>query len=136
MRVACLEPRTMAGNMQQVVSCGLDGDDPNVGEIRGSSTDDIACWFIDSDYNDGSFFGCNAYSTGANEPDKKLQRAVEAEIDENVWAILYGAVGRPFDAPTTGRIAVKVISHHGDELLKVCEVSSEPLHAPVSAEAT
>jgi len=98
---------------------GLDVYDPTTGEIRSSSTDDIPCWFIDTDYNEESFFVRHAYFTGADEPYKKLQRALKAEIDEDAWASPYSTVGRPFDPPSTGKIAVKVINHYGDEVLKV-----------------
>ena len=104
--------------------CGLDVYDPTTGEIRSSSTDDIACWFIDSDYNEESFFVRHAYFTGADEPYKKLQRALKAEIDEAAWSTRYATVSRPFDPPSTGKIAVKVINHYGDEVLKVYSVSA------------
>ena len=97
----------------------LDVYDPITGEIRSSSTDYIACWFIDSDYNEESFFVRHAHFTGADEPYKKLQRALKAEIDEDAWSTLYSTVSRPFEVPSTGRIAVKVINHYGDEVLKV-----------------
>jgi adenine-specific DNA-methyltransferase len=98
---------------------GLDVYDPTTGEIRSSSTDDIACWFIDTMYNGESFFVRHAYFTGAEEPYEKLQRALRADIDEAAWSSLYSTVSRPFDVPDTGRIAVKVINHYGDEVLKV-----------------
>jgi len=98
---------------------GVDVYDPTTGEIRSSSTDDIACWFIDTDYNGESFFVRHAYFTGADEPYEKLQRALRAEIDEAAWRSLYSTTSRPFDAPTTGKIAIKVINHYGDEVLKV-----------------
>ncbi len=101
---------------------GLDVYDPTTGQIRNSSTDDIACWFIDTDYNDESFFVRHAYFTGADEPYDKLKRALRAEIDEDAWSQLYSTTSRPFDAPTTGKIAVKVINHYGDEVLKVYTV--------------
>jgi len=107
---------------------GLDVYDPTTGEIRSSSTDDIACWFIDTDYNGESFFVRHAYFTGADDPYKKLQRALRAEIDEEAWGSLYSSVSRPFDPPSTGKIAVKVINHYGDEVLKVfpcCEYSGQ-----------
>jgi len=103
---------------------GLGVHDPTTGEIRSSSIDDIACWFIDTDYNEESFFVRHAYFTGADEPYQKLQRALKAEIDEDAWASLYATVSRPFDAPSTGKIAVKVINHYGDEVLKVYEVGA------------
>jgi len=98
---------------------GLDVHDPTTGEIRSDTTDEIACWFIDTDYNEESFFVRHAYFTRADEPDKKLQRALKAEIDEDAWSGLYGTVSRPFDAPAPGKIAVKVINQYGDEVQKV-----------------
>jgi adenine-specific DNA-methyltransferase len=101
---------------------GVDVYDPTTGEIRSASTDDIACWFIDTDYNGESFFVRHAYFTGADEPYEKLKRALRAEIDEAAWLSLYGTTSRPFARPQTGRIAVKVINHYGDEVLKVFDV--------------
>jgi adenine-specific DNA-methyltransferase len=100
----------------------LDVYDPTTGAIRSSSTDDIACWFIDTMYNGESFFVRHAYFTGADDPYEKLQRALRADIDEAAWQSLYATVSRPFDAPETGKIAVKVINHYGDEVLKVLDV--------------
>jgi adenine-specific DNA-methyltransferase len=101
---------------------GVDVYDPTTGQIRSSSTDDIACWFIDTDYNGESFFVRHAYFTGAEEPYEKLKRALRADIDEAAWSSLYSTVSRPFDKPETGKIAVKVINHYGDEVLKVFEI--------------
>ncbi len=101
---------------------GLDVYDPTTGAIRNSSTDDIACWFIDTAYDGESFFVRHAYFTGADEPYEKLKRALRADIDEAAWASLYSTKSRPFDRPETGRVAVKVINHYGDEVLKVFEV--------------
>jgi adenine-specific DNA-methyltransferase len=102
---------------------GLDVYDPTTGEIRSDSTDDIACWFIDTNYNRESFFVRHAYFTGAGDPYDRLKRALRAEIDEDAWSTLYSTVSRPFPTPETGRIAIKVINHYGDEVLKVYEVS-------------
>ena len=101
---------------------GVDVYDPTTGQIRSSSTDDIACWFVDTNYNGESFFVRHAYFTGADQPYEKLKRALRAEIDEAAWASLYSTVSRPFDPPETGKIAVKVINHYGDEVMKVFEV--------------
>lgn len=103
---------------------GLDVYDPTTGEIRSHTTNDIACWFIDTDYNAESFFVRHAYFTGAKEPYESLQRALKADIDEEAWASLYRTVSRPFSAPATGRIAVKVINHYGDEVMKVYTVTT------------
>jgi adenine-specific DNA-methyltransferase len=101
---------------------GLDVYDPTTGEVRSNSTDDIACWFIDTDYNEETFIVRHAYFTGADQPYEKLQRALRAEIDESAWAALYSTTSYPFEKPKTGKIAVKVINHYGDEVLKVYEV--------------
>jgi len=101
---------------------GLDVYDPTTGQIRSHSTDDIACWFIDTDYNEESFFVRHAYFCGADEPYEKLKRALRAEIDEGAWSKLYSTKSFLFDPPTTGKIAVKVINHYGDEVLKVYKV--------------
>jgi adenine-specific DNA-methyltransferase len=98
---------------------GVDVYDPTTSQIRSSSTDDIACWFIDTDYNGECFFVRHAYFLGADDPYGKLKRALRAEIDEAQWASLYSTKSYPFDPPASGKIAVKVINHYGDEVLKV-----------------
>ena len=100
---------------------GLDIYDPTTGEIRSNTTDDIACWFVDTNYNGESFFVRHAYFTGADKPYEKLQRALRAEVNEEAWSMLYSTKSRPFDPPETGKIAIKVINHYGDEVLKVYE---------------
>ena len=110
-------------NGQTVIEIkGVDVYDPTTGQIRSASTDDIACWFIDSNYNGESFFVRHAYFTGAKEPYDNLKRALRAEIDEAAWSSLYSTVSQPFDKPETGQFAVKVINHYGDEVLKVFEI--------------
>jgi len=64
----------------------------------------------------------HAYFTGADEPYEKLKRALRADINEDAWQSLYSTVSRPFDKPESGKIAVKVINHYGDEMLKVFDV--------------
>lgn len=98
---------------------GVDIYDPTTGQIRSSSTDDIACWFIDTNYNGESFFVRHAYFCGSDEPYKSLQRALRSEINESAWSNLYSNVSYPFAPPETGKIAIKVINHYGDEVLKV-----------------
>ena len=120
-----IEMRRLSNDQIVIEIKGLDVYDPTTGEIRSSSTDDIACWFIDTDYNGESFFVRHAYFTGAKEPYSKLKRALRAQIDEEAWSSLYSTESRPFEAPETGKIAVKVINHYGDEVLKVYEVTQE-----------
>ncbi|MGB8648892.1 MAG: hypothetical protein WCF84_26885 [Anaerolineae bacterium] len=101
---------------------GVDVYDPTTGQIRSSSTEDIACWFIDTNYNQESFFVRHAYFTGAGDPYEKLKRALRSERDEAAWSALYSTTSQPFDSPATGKIAVKVINHYGDEVLKVYNI--------------
>ena len=106
----------------QVKINGVDVFHPNTGEVRSDGADGIACWFIDTDYNEESFFVRHAYFLGANEPYKALKITLKAEIDANAWATLNSDTSRPFDRPQSGRIAVKVINHLGDEVMKVFRV--------------
>jgi adenine-specific DNA-methyltransferase len=101
---------------------GVDIYDPTTGEIRSSTTAEIACWFIDTNYNGESFFVRHAYFTGADAPYEKLKKALRAEISEDAWATLYSTRSYPFNKPPTGKFAVKVINHYGDEVLKVFAV--------------
>ena len=107
----------------QVQVNGVDVFHPNTGEVRSDGAEGIACWFIDTDYNMESFFVRHAYFLGANDPYKSLKTTLKAEINEDAWATLHSNISRPFDKPETGRIAVKVINHLGDEVMKVFRVT-------------
>jgi len=98
---------------------GVDVFHPNTGEVRSDGADGIACWFIDTDYNEESFFVRHAYFLGASDPYKSLKNTLKAEINHEAWASLHSDTSRAFDKPTSGRIAVKVINHLGDEVMKV-----------------
>jgi adenine-specific DNA-methyltransferase len=101
---------------------GVDVFHPNTGEVRSDGPDGIACWFIDTDYNEESFFVRHAYFLGANDPYSALKTTLKAEINADAWATLNSDTSRPFDKPKSGRIAVKVINHLGDEVMKVFRV--------------
>jgi adenine-specific DNA-methyltransferase len=101
---------------------GVDVFKPQTGEVVSAGPEGIACWFIDTDYNEESFFVRHAYFLGANDPYQSLKTTLKAEIDQEAWASLHSAVSRPFPKPATGRIAVKVINHLGDEVMKVFKV--------------
>ncbi|CBE69097.1 MAG: site-specific DNA-methyltransferase [Candidatus Methylomirabilis oxygeniifera] len=101
---------------------GVDVFHPQTGEVRSDSADGIACWFIDTDYNEESFFVRHAYFLGANDPYSALKTTLKAEINEEAWATLNSDTSRSFPKPKSGRIAVKVINHLGDEVMKVFRV--------------
>jgi len=109
-------------NQIQVKINGVDVFDPSTGEVRSDEPDNIACWFIDSDYNGESFFVRQAYFLGQNDPYKSLKTSLKAEIDLEAWESLNSDTSVPFAKPSTGRIAVKVINHLGDEVMKVYKV--------------
>ncbi len=101
---------------------GVDVFHPQTGEVRSDSADGIACWFIDTDYNEESFFVRHAYFLGANDPYSALKTTLKAEINEDAWATLNSDTSRSFPKPKSGRITVKVINHLGDEVMKVFKV--------------
>jgi len=110
------------GGRIQVKIAGVDVFKPQTGEIESGGPDTIALWMVDTDYNEESFFVRHAYFLGANDPYKALKTTLKAEIDEEAWASLHSEVSRPFEKPKSGRIAVKVINHLGDEVMKVFPV--------------
>ena len=59
----------------------------------------IACWFIDTDYNQESFFVRHAYFLGQNNPYRALKTTLKAEINEEAWETLHSDTSRPFDKP-------------------------------------
>lgn len=112
---------TEDGQMQVKIN-GVDVFHPNTGEVRSDGAEGIACWFIDTDYNEESFFVRHAYFLGASDPYKALKTTLKAEINQEAWDTLHSDTSRPFDKPSSGRIAVKVINHLGDEVMKVFKV--------------
>jgi adenine-specific DNA-methyltransferase len=111
-----------ADGQVQVKINGVDVFHPSTGEVRSAGPGNIACWFIDTDYNEESFFVRHAYFLGQNDPYSALKTTLKAEINEEAWATLNSDTSRPFPKPASGRIAVKVINHLGDEVMKVFRV--------------
>ena len=111
-----------ADHKAQVTVHGVDVFHPQTGEVRSDGAEGIACWLIDTDYNEESFFVRHAYFLGANDPYSALKTTLKAEINEEAWTTLNSDTSRAFDKPKSGRIAVKVINHLGDEVMKVFRV--------------
>ena len=119
-----IEFRKTPDGKLQVEILGVDIYNPTTGEMTASSTNDIACWFIDTDYDEQAFFVRHAYfSGGGKDPLKKLKTTLKGEVNEELWATLNKTISRPFAEPETGKIAVKAINHYGDEVLRVFETS-------------
>ena len=109
----------------QVKINGVDVFHPQTGEVRSDGPEGIACWFIDTDYNEESFFVRQAYFLGARDPYKALKTTLKTEINQDAWATLLSDTSRPFSKPQSGRIAIKVINHLGDEVMKVFRLDQE-----------
>ncbi len=121
--ITLLRDDEKSGDTLRVKVNGVDVFKPQTGEVISDGADGIACWFIDTDYNEESFFVRHAYFLGANDPYNALKTTLKAEIDAEAWASLNSDTSRPFPKPKSGRIAVKVINHLGDEVMKVFKVS-------------
>lgn len=117
-----IEILPVANGQYQVKVNGVDVFHPSTGKVESSGAEGIACWFIDTDYNEESFFVRHAYFLGANDPYGALKTTLKAEIDPEAWETLHSEISRPFDKPPSGRIAVKVINHLGDEVMKIFKV--------------
>jgi adenine-specific DNA-methyltransferase len=117
-----IDIKEVGGGQITVQVKGVDVFHPNTGEVRSDGPEGIACWFIDIDYNEESFFVRHAYFLGANDPYGSLKTSLKAEINADAWATLNSDTSRPFDKPKSGRIAVKVINHLGDEVMKVFKI--------------
>ncbi|NBS87095.1 MAG: site-specific DNA-methyltransferase, partial [Verrucomicrobia bacterium] len=117
-----IEIKELKDEMIRVKIKGVDVFHPSTGEVRSDDTEGIACWFIDTDYNEESFFVRHAYFLGANDPYGALKTTLKAEVDPEAWESLHSDTSRPFEKPKSRRIAVKVINHLGDEVMKVFKV--------------
>jgi adenine-specific DNA-methyltransferase len=116
-----LELRSV-GSEWEIEVKGVDVYDPTSGDVRSNSTKEIALWMVDTDYDGESFFVRHAYFLGDKDPFKSLKTALKADIDADAWSTLNRATSVPFETPSTGRVAVKVINDYGDEVMKVLEV--------------
>lgn len=119
-----IQVENAANDQLRVRVLGVDVFDPSSGEVRSDDVEGIACWFVDTDYDEQSFFVRQAYFLGANDPYQSLKTTLRAEIDEGAWSSLHSDVSRPFPRPDGGRVAVKVINHLGDEVMKVLRVDA------------
>ena len=118
-----LEIISLENNQLMVKIKGVDVFHPSLGKVESSDTAGIACWFIDTDYNGESFFVRHAYFLGANNPYESLKKTLNTQINEDAWDSLHSDTSRSFEKPASGRIAVKVINHLGDEVMKIINVN-------------
>lgn len=101
---------------------GVDVYDPKKDEVRSDNADDIDCWMLDSDYDEEAFFARHVYFPGRDNVYDAFKKFLNNDIDKEEWESVARTTSRPFPRPSTGRIAVKVINHFGDEVMKIFEV--------------
>ena len=78
---------------------GVDVFHPDTGEIRSDGPEGIACRFIDTDYDEESFFVRHASFLGANDPCNALRTTLKAELDQDAGP----PCTAPRRAPSTSR---------------------------------
>ncbi len=114
----CKAKRKEEVTQYRTILVGLDVFDPVTMEVAHRLGNDVAAWFLDTDYNGLCFHVCQAFfpRTSAWE---SLSKALRSEYEESVWEHLAGATSAPFEAGEHRQIAVKVIDDRGNELLVV-----------------
>jgi adenine-specific DNA-methyltransferase len=98
---------------------GVDIYDPVTGEVHSTRGEDVAAWFLDTDYDGKTFHICQAFFPGDPDAWEKLQRALRAQIPAKVFGQMRGTLSFPFEAGQHNRIAVKVIDFRGNEVVRV-----------------
>jgi adenine-specific DNA-methyltransferase len=98
---------------------GVDIYDPLSGEVHSTRGEDVAAWFLDTDYDGKTFKISQAFFPGDPDAWEKLQRALKAQIAPEAFEQMRGTVSFPFQPGEHQRIAVKVIDFRGNEVVRV-----------------
>jgi adenine-specific DNA-methyltransferase len=101
---------------------GVDVYDPLTGEVHSTRGEDVAAWFLDTDYDGRTFHICQAFFPGDANAWEKLQRALKAQIDAEAFERMRGTVSFPFQPGQHRRIAVKVIDFRGNEVIRTMAI--------------
>ena len=101
---------------------GVDIYDPITGEVHSASGEDVAAWFLDTDYDGMTFHICQAFFPGDPKAWEKLQRALKAYIDPEAFEKMRSTTSFPFKPGKHKRIAVKVIDFRGNEVVRVMKL--------------
>jgi adenine-specific DNA-methyltransferase len=104
---------------------GVDIYDPLTGKVHSTRGEDVAAWFLDTDYDGKTFHICQAFFPGDANAWDKLQRALKAQIDAEAFERMRGTVSFPFQPGEHRRIAVKVIDFRGNEVVRVIPLNAE-----------
>jgi adenine-specific DNA-methyltransferase len=104
---------------------GVDIYDPLTGEVHSERGENVAAWFLDTDYDGKTFKIAQAFFPGDPDAWEKLQRALKAQIDPDAFEKMRGTVSFPFEPGEHQRIAVKVIDFRGNEVVRVVKLGKE-----------
>ncbi|WP_037327285.1 site-specific DNA-methyltransferase [Runella zeae] len=124
------------GNNVVVEVRGMDIYDPLKDEVKARSVADIAYWMVDDDYDGSSFIVKQVFFCGGDKDEfakwkkglsdltkqttrKNVERTLKIEIDEEAFERLYGYKSHSIEAQKGKKIAVRVVSHFGEESTKV-----------------
>jgi len=104
---------------------GVDIYDPLTGEVQSTRGEDVAAWFLDTEYDGKTFHICQAFFPGDADAWEKLQRVLKATIPEEAFEQMRCTVSFPFEPGEHRRIAVKVIDFRGNEVVGVVNLYKE-----------
>ena len=109
--------RTANGEFKVAME-GLDTYNPVDNTIEPTRADQVAAWFLDTDYDGRTF--CPTQSFFPNKDAwKNIAKSLRAVIDEDILMAFSGTESLPFSAGQHNRIAVKIIDRRGSELMQV-----------------
>jgi len=104
---------------------GVDIYDPLTGEVQSTRGEDVAAWFLDTDYDGKTFHIFQAFFPGDADAWEKLQRALKAQIAPEAFEQMRGTVSFPFEPGEHRRISVKVIDFRRNEVVRVVNLYKE-----------
>ena len=104
---------------------GYDTYDPRSGNLSSGDASDVACWMIDTEYDRISFFARSLHFPGAESDRqvKALKKQLGPIIDQVAWNACFSIESAPFPKPSTGVIAVKIITTTGADMVAVRAIS-------------
>ena len=102
---------------------GVDVYVPKLNAVRSGEIDDIDCWMVDTDYNEQCFIARQVFFPDNPTLYKALKKMLNNDIDAEEWESAAGTLSHPFPRPDSNKIAVKVINHFGDEVMKIYDLT-------------
>lgn len=115
--------KTKDGKYQLEVK-GFDYYDPRTQELKGGSTDKIAVWMFDTDYDNRSLFPSQIFFPMQDKKRDwtKLAKALNGTVDEELLEQYTGTTSIPFTPGDKRIIAVKIVDDRGVEMLIVKKI--------------